>query len=578
MATARSRGGAGGFNAGAGARRRWEGARPPCVQPVSRRFLRKRGPCPRSRSAVRAGTRRKPGPPCPSGPGRALSVRLWRTAPGRHRWSSRGARRWSSGAPLPTPIRFEQVGGGNGQLYRTQKIPDFRPPGRLQRRSVLARFEGVDVELSLADPALPAQGVPRRELSHVGPLSDLAENGLGLGFAGNKDFADGNRLQGSELNRILLVVAPRLGLVDEHVSRRFPPHRLQQQRLLAALVPRHHLLRAQRLSEVDDVGTVARRGHETGSEGLELRDLPGKAVAGEHLEQQTPGGNAGKLQLDHVGARSLVDDVEIEAVLLSGPGGVRRGVSPFPFPGGVAVVGGEEKPGDGIDAPGATFPRLEPAETAGDQAAVVFAVKKANARQMYGAAEIEQVVPVARIRVIRPLVAIDHVDRESDIPRRRHAPPRNPVGSPPHRARKVGQDGKAVPFRKGGEVGIGIGSLGADRFRPQLEARGRSEARLVDPGPGKLHEFVLHLEVGGRLAGPSETEESEGRGGGRLEEENQTAGEQVEMASSVCGQITGPALNPERGLRLFASMDEKLMNSEPDRRPRKACPRILKEK
>ena len=116
----------------------------------------------------------------------------------------------------------------------------------------------------------------------------------------------------------------------------------------------------------------------------------------------------------------------------------------------------------------------------------------------------------------------------------------------------MGQDGKAVPFRKGGEVGIGIGSLGADRFRPQLEARGRSEARLVDPGPGKLHEFVLHLEVGGRLAGPAEAEQGEGRGRGRPEGE-QAAGDQVEMASSARGQIVGPALNLVRTLRLFAT-------------------------
>ena len=130
------------------------------------------------------------------------------------------------------------------------------------------------------------------------------------------------------------------------------------------------------------------------------------------------------------------------------------------------------------------------------------------------------------------------------------------------------QDGEAVPVRKGGEVGIRVGSLGANRFRPQLEARGRSEAVLVDLGPVELHELVIHPEIRWGLAVPSEPEQGEGRGRGPPED-NQTAGEQVEMVSSVCSQITGPALNPERRLRLFAAVGEMKMNSEPDRRPRK---------
>ena len=103
------------------------------------------------------------------------------------------------------------------------------------------------------------------------------------------------------------------------------------------------------------------------------------------------------------------------------------------------------------------------------------------------------------------------------------------------------QDGEAAPVRKGGEVGIRGGSLRADRFRPQLETRGRSEAVLVDLGPVQLDELVLHLEIGGRLTCSSKTEESEGRGPGGLEE-NQTACEQVEMVSSARGQVTGPGV------------------------------------
>ena len=261
-----------------------------------------------------------------------------------------------------------------------------------------------------------------------------------------------------------------------------------------------------------------------------------------------------------------MDDVEIETVLMGGSGIVWRIVSPLPFFRRIAVVGGKDETGDGIQAPGAALPGLEPAETAGDQAAVVLAGEKTHPRQVYGMSEVEQEIPVAGIRVVQVLVAVDHPDRETDIPGPRHAPPGNPTQD--SSSGEMVQDGEAVPVRKGCEVGIRGGSLGADRFRPQLEARGRSEAVLVDLGPVELHELVLYLEVGGRLTCPPEAEEGESPGRGPPQD-NQTACEQVEKVSSFCSQITGPALNPERRMRLFAGMDELLMNIEPDRRPTK---------
>ena len=336
-------------------------------------------------------------------------------------------------------------------------------------------------------------------------------------------------------------------------------------RLLNAPGPRQ-LPDAERLSEVDDVGTVGRHRNESPAEDLELRHLPGKAVLGEHLEKQPPGGDGGELEVDHVGPRSLVEDVEIEPVLMGGSGVVLRDVGPRPFFCRVTVAAGEDETGDRVEAPGAAFPGLPPAETAGDQAAVVLAGEKAHPCQVNGVSEVEQEVPTAGIRVVQVLVAVDHPHRETDILGPRHAPPGNPTQD--SASGEMVQDGEAAPVRKGGEVGIRGGSLRADRFRPQLETRGRSEAVLVDLGPVQLDELVLHPEIGGRLTCPSKTEESEGRGPGGLEE-NQAACEQVEMVSSARGQVTGPALKPERRLRLFARIDEQLMNIQPDRRPRK---------